>query len=60
MFYCEIDENKKCFHVTESKLPLSDTIILSDENRMGKIYQNGEWVEPPEPVEEEPVEGETE
>lgn len=59
MFYCEIDENKRCFHVTTNELPLSDTIILSEENQLGRIYQDGEWVEPPEPV-EEPVVGDAE
>lgn len=59
MFYCEIDETGKCFHVTTNELPLSDTIILSDKPQLGRIYQNGEWVDPPEPV-EEPVESEAE
>lgn len=54
MFYAEIDENGKCFHVTGCELPLSNCIIVTDDvNVLGKIWDGSQWMEPPEP--ESPV-----
>ena len=53
MFYAELDENNICFHVTESKLPLSERVVVADKNVLGMIYdpETGEFSEyiPPEP-----------
>ena len=44
MFYAEIDENGKCFHVTETKLPESPTIIKTDDGSvLGKIWDGEKW-----------------
>lgn len=50
MFYAEIDATGKCFHITEDKLPLSDTIIEVDENVLGKVWNGTTWNEPEQPV----------
>lgn len=53
MFYAELDENNRCFHVTESELPLSERIVAVDKNVLGMIYnpETGTFSEytPPEP-----------
>ena len=53
MFYAELDENNRCFHVTESELPLSERIVAVDKNVLGMIYnpEAGTFSEytPPEP-----------
>lgn len=54
-WYAEIDENGICFHISDTELPLSDTIIKIDNpNVLGWTYSNGEWIEP-EPVEPPPA-----
>lgn len=50
MFYCEINEEKICFHVTTNELPLSDTIILSDSTQLGRMWTGFEWVDTPKEV----------
>lgn len=46
MYCAEIDENKKCFHVTPDKLPPSDTIIETEYNNvLGKIWNGTDWEE---------------
>lgn len=59
MFYCEIDKNNICFHVTKNELPLSETIILSDERQLGRKWNGTDWEDVPEPV-EEPLESDSE
>lgn len=53
MFYAELDENNRCFHVTESELPLSERVVATDKNVLGMIYdpETGTFSEyiPPEP-----------
>lgn len=57
MYYAEIDEYGKCFHITETKLPESKTIIKTDnKNALGKIWDGEKWNEPvPEPIPEQPL-----
>lgn len=55
MFYCEINEEKICFHVTTNELPLSDNIIVSDVPQLGRKWNGTVWEDVPEPVEEEVV-----
>lgn len=44
MYYAEIDENGRCFHVTNDKLPLSDTIIeVENIDVLGMIWNGTEW-----------------
>ena len=44
MYYAEIDENGRCFHVTNDKLPLSDTIIeVKNIDVLGMIWNGTEW-----------------
>lgn len=47
MFYAELDENNRCFHVTESELPLSERVVATDKNVLGMIYdpETGEFSE---------------
>ena len=50
MFYAEIDEAGKCFHVTECELLLSDNVVVTDDIKvLGKIWDGNQWLEPPEP-----------
>ena len=61
MFYAELDENNRCFHVTESELPLSERIVAVDKNVLGMIYNSetgtfSEYTPPePEPTPEPPL-----
>lgn len=49
MFYAEINENGKCFHITPNELPLSDTIIaVKDSSVLGKIWDGEKFVEDPD------------
>ena len=44
MYYAEIDENGRCFHVTNDKLPLSDTIIeVKNIDVLGMIWNGTDW-----------------
>lgn len=44
MYYAEIDENGRCFHVTNDKLPLSDTIIeVKNIDILGMIWNGTDW-----------------
>lgn len=58
-WYAEINENGCCFHTTKDELPLSDTILLADENVIGMTWDGEKWNEPEkvevvdEPTEEE-------
>lgn len=53
MFYAEINETGKCFHVTECELPLSNHIIVTeDTNVLGKIWDGSQWMESPVPEHE--------
>lgn len=51
-WYAEIDETGFCFHATQNELPLSETILLADENVLGKVWTGTEWLEnePEEPI----------
>ena len=53
MFYAEIDENSRCYHITENELPLSGRIVAVGENVFGMVYdpETGTFSEyiPPEP-----------
>lgn len=51
MFYCEIDKEGFCYHSTQNELPISDTVILSEENKFGMIWDGEKWNEP-EPIPE--------
>ena len=44
-WYAEIDETGFCFHTTQNELPLSEKILLTDENMFGKIWTGTEWIE---------------
>lgn len=46
-FYCEIDKDGYCYHVTQDELPLSETILLVEENMFGKTWDGENWVETP-------------
>lgn len=62
MFYAEIDKNGFCFHITQNKLPISDSVLLVDENVLGKIWDGEKWnddpstLEPPEPTQMDRIE----
>ena len=44
MYYAEVDENGRCFHVTNDKLPLSDTIIeVKNIDVLGMIWNGTDW-----------------
>lgn len=45
-WYAEIDNTGYCFHTTQNELPLSNTILLADEDVLGKVWNGAEWVEP--------------
>ena len=47
-FYCEIDKNGYCYHSTQNELPLSDKILLAEENMIGKTWDGEKWNKPPE------------
>lgn len=48
MFYAEIDENKKCYHVTPCKLPESETIIAVDNGDvLGKVWDGEKFIDDP-------------
>lgn len=48
MFYAEINKNGKCFHVTQNRLPLSDTVVVTeDENVIGKIWNGEKFIDDP-------------
>lgn len=47
MFYAEINENGKCFHITENELPLGDNIIATEENVIGKIWDGEKFIDDP-------------
>lgn len=49
-FYCEINKDGLCFHVTQNVLPLSDTVLYAEENMLGKVWDGEKWNDP-EPVE---------
>ena len=46
MYFAEIDENGKCFHITEDELPLSDRILLADRNVIGMVWDGEKWNDP--------------
>ena len=58
-WYAEINETGFCFHTTQNELPLSDTVLLADENVIGMTWDGEKWNEPEkvevvdEPTEEE-------
>ncbi len=57
MYYAEIDENGRCFHVTNDKLPVCDTIIeVESVDVLGKIWNGETWedeiIPEPEPTPE--------
>lgn len=54
-FYCEIDKDGYCYHVTQDELPLSETILFAEENMFGKTWNGENWVETPKKNEEENV-----
>lgn len=47
-FYCEINEQGICYHVTTNELPLSERIIKCDKPQLGKKWTGSEWVDVPE------------
>ena len=61
MLYAELDENNRCFHVTDNELPLSDKCVLVDKDVLGMIYDPetgtfSEYTPPePEPIPEPPI-----
>ena len=60
-WYAEIDETGYCFHTTQTELPLSDTILLADENVIGMTWDGGKWneseqEETPEPTQLDRIE----
>ena len=58
MFYCEINKDGLCYHSTISELPVSDTIILSEEDKIGMIWDGEKWNEPKLEILEEPTQEE--
>ena len=58
MFYAEIDETGRCFHITPDELPLGERILLAESaDVLGKIWNGESWEEAPvEEVEAEPTE----
>ena len=55
MFYAEINQNGKCFHLTTNPLPLSDTVTQTDDpDALGKIWDGEKFVEDPNIPEPEP------
>ncbi len=51
-FYCEIDKDGYCYHVTQDELTLSETILFAEENMFGKTWNGESWVETPKNEEE--------
>lgn len=43
IFYCEIDENGYCYHVTADMLPLRSTVLKAEQNMLGKIWNGEKW-----------------
>lgn len=52
--YAEIDERGKCFHITNTEIPLSERILLVEENVFGMVWDGEKWNEP-EPIPEQPL-----
>ena len=57
-FYAQLDENKKCFAVSQLSGEVINVNLIRidafDETLMGKLYVDGEWVAPAEPEQERP------
>lgn len=51
-FYCEINKDGYCYHVTQDELPLSETILFAEENMFGKTWDGENWIETPKKEEE--------
>ena len=55
MWYAEIDESGKCFHITKIPLPLSDRILETRENALGYVQSGADWVNDVNVTEIEPI-----
>ena len=53
MFYAELNENKKCIHVTDRPLEGEHVMQVESMDVIGKVWDGKEFVEDPDNIPEE-------
>ena len=50
-YYAQIDSNSVCFAVTQTSGPINQPDMIAiesyDTSLLGKVWDNGEWLDPP-------------